>query len=54
MLSPIIKGLFRAERKLQENSRVGESEFEREFSWTWAVVLGLLLLAGAGIKYWIF
>ena len=45
--------LFRKERELQENSRVGTSEFEREGGWIWpAIALGLILI-WAGIKYYL-
>jgi hypothetical protein len=54
MLSTLFKGLFRAERKLHENSVVGQSKFEREFSWAWALIFLLLILIGVGIKRWLF
>ncbi|HWB02063.1 MAG TPA: hypothetical protein VG796_03500 [Verrucomicrobiales bacterium] len=44
--------LRRKERDLEENSVIGTSEFEREFSWSWAVVFGLPVMIWAGFKYW--
>jgi hypothetical protein len=43
MLSAFFRGLRRAERNLQENSRVGTSEFERKPSLAWAII-GLVAL----------
>jgi hypothetical protein len=43
MLGPLFRGIRRAERNLQENSRVGMSEFERKPSLTWTVI-GLIII----------